>query len=401
MKTYHHDSARRIIKYCLILFPLSTFAQDHAPYIFQHYEQDAGREKLHIQGKAKLISEHVFKTTSKDGKIIKIDEKPEDTDSLWFDENGRKLKEETSGLEPYTEKHIYDSSGKETEFYLMRVETVREIIRHVRYKYDDKGRVILWDEHYGKAYSVESSLHQDKDSAMEHSMEIFKYDKKGNEIEVDEIALPYLDIHDDRPYGFDTVNYFSEYDSVGNKVKSYKQTSNNIYSLETCKYYKDHKLAERNNYGLFSSHLNRWKDAKEGYELENTESFKYDSAGNIIEKTITYPTKQTIREFQSGGQATDAYIWKYQYDSKGNLIRKEKYDSYNHLISYNSATYDDKSNITEEKYYVVNNLGEAPRQIAGYAYNLKYDKEGNWIKKTTVNALEDYIMVSERQIIYY
>lgn len=148
---------------------------------------------------------------------------------------------------------------------------------------------------------------------------------------------------------------------------------------------------------------------------------RFDKAGNVIYKTTSQYEKDNLivkETTDSDGKAE--YVEKFTYDSKGNMLTRTTYESFDdsetldkygydtngNIIKWSmlkndtvtmevSYKYDDKNNLTEVITYDGNN-----NVINSTAYTYEYDKDDNWIKKTTViGGRPQYIV--ERKIIYY
>ena len=183
-------------------------------------------------------------------------------------------------------------------------------------------------------------------------------------------------------------NYFTklrfEYNSKGFLIKTKVKTSQQTYILvfeeptaEGLVHYQkfqEGKLPERKlliyEKGLIT-------------QIFPAESIQYDKKGRIKE-LITY-------ENDSIPSDSDP-IFRYSYNSKGQLSRISFYFG-EYLAGELNAFYDKKGNISHRKDNGVINSGEK-------TYKYKFDKEGNWIERTTFKDGTPWVL-SIRNIEYY
>ena len=183
-------------------------------------------------------------------------------------------------------------------------------------------------------------------------------------------------------------NYFTklrfEYNSKGFLVKTKVKTSRQTYILvfeeptaEGLVHYQkfqEGKLPERKLLIYEKGLITR---------IFPAESIQYDKKGHIKE-LITY-------ENDSIPSDSDP-IFRYSYNSKGQLSRISFYFG-EYLAGELNAFYDKIGNISHRKDNGVINSGEK-------TYKYKFDKEGNWIERTTFKDGTPWVL-SIRNIEYY
>lgn len=165
------------------------------------------------------------------------------------------------------------------------------------------------------------------------------------------------------------------------------------------------------------------------------DTYKYDKNGNLItiyntdennsnkgKETYKYDIKnQLIKKGQYYSDGSFSYLWEYKYDEKGNKIieiitglyeslsRKKlfRYDNRNNLTRI--TIYDIKESLIGEEFYQFdskNNIIEerfsypADKRNDLWNYKYEFDKNRNWIKRTSFkNNIVQF--VTDRKIEYY
>lgn len=153
--------------------------------------------------------------------------------------------------------------------------------------------------------------------------------------------------------------------------------------IEQLTYATDGKLNSRVTYD-FDDKGNNIKSItyKADGSLSNTHTSMYDSKGNMTGSKLETP-----------GYPTSSM--KFVYDDKGMLIEEILYDKDGVAKFRYERSYDEKGNITTEIKY----KGKEMLELTGWRY--EYDKRGNWIKKTKLDVDRMDFHVQERTIVYY
>lgn len=126
-----------------------------------------------------------------------------------------------------------------------------------------------------------------------------------------------------------------------------------------------------------------WYEEGKGQNKQKTQ-YIYDKDGRMVEENL-----------YSGGGGLH-YKLKKEYDSKGNLITLTQYDSNNKYESKYTYTYDNHRNPHTETYSSADGFMNG---TTSYAY--EYDKKGNWIKRVKYDRHAEPFFVKERKIEYY
>lgn len=209
---------------------------------------------------------------------------------------------------------------------------------------------------------------RERDSWSENDRLII-FDQKGNKIEENIYASD----------GNLRKKYTFEYDNLGNLSKKNRYNfDGSLYEKHTYEYDDKGNLVIDNSY---------WSDGSLKIKL----TYKYDNIGNVIKE----------QKYRSDGTLLKKY--RYQYDNKGNLVKKNRHESDGIIIIRPSQTtiwmwtykYDDKGNIIEVKEYdSVGNLDN----VKNFKY--EYDSKGNWVKRIDfINEKPKYILIREHK--YY
>jgi hypothetical protein len=118
-----------------------------------------------------------------------------------------------------------------------------------------------------------------------------------------------------------------------------------------------------------------------------TEHYKFDAAGNMIEKSVTYGP-------DPGAKADE--ITRYTYDKHGRVSEEDTVDDSGKVLASVIYTRDAKGYIVGQQNVAVDAKPPYPTLIFVY----EFDKQGNWIKRTqtvTNIAPEDTWQYSESQ----
>lgn len=180
-----------------------------------------------------------------------------------------------------------------------------------------------------------------------------------------------------------------EYDDEMKNYKTYDEESEDLPRYDTyqydndgnivkwCRYYECGKqeysyLNEYNNAGDLIKHY-----SYEGKELSYSCTNEYDEFGNKI-KEISYD------EFgETMGYDT------YEYDTAGNKVKQNSYNDIGELVSYKIFEYDDLGNMIKSASY--HKTGE---MICCDTYKYEFDSVGNIIKKDIYDGQSEELSVS-------
>ena len=227
-----------------------------------------------------------------------------------------------------------------------------------------------------------------------------------------------------------------ETDNLRGKVKSYTQSSydsaerfgeiqeiqkidGSLFNKETYKYDTKGNLIERSirHYTVdsFSDKKTYKYDAKgnrieangfrgEGNGQPYEETYQYDAKGNLIYTFTSLFTSYNykyddngnlIEGIVSGDEGGPVCISTYKYDDNGNTIEENNYNPDGSLISKITFEYDDKGNYIERNSYDTEGSFWEKE-----TFKYKFDEEGNWIKRITFkNQIPESI--EEREYEYY
>jgi hypothetical protein len=315
---------------------------------------------LHLNGNVKSIKKNTYKAIYKFGEMKK-GERIDTTDNLEPNtlESSSLITFNTEGN--VTEAKFFNAGGMVNSKYTTKYDNKGNIIENCQYdsagavgnkrnyKYDDKGNVIEIDWY-------------NADGSPRYS-ETTKYDGKGNLIEKTE-------------YNSDGSIRNSEtnvYDTNGNVLEHTEGKNTNTGFKYT--YKRDSKgkvIAEYSSYGNSKvQHL--------------CSTYKNDSNGNRIEEN----------DFDLDNKLCNRVTFKY--DDKGNKIEENRFNPDGTPDFKITTSYDDKGNIIEES--KTNSGGYVYYK---YIYKYEYDSNGNWVKRTDyVSELNIPKIIIEREIAYY
>lgn len=157
----------------------------------------------------------------------------------------------------------------------------------------------------------------------------------------------------------------------GNKIEKNDYIPDGTLANRTVYLYKQGELVEYNNYdsqgmlfGTGKYHLNEDADViRLDYKTTDgrynwSESYAYDGSGNLIE-VKRFKTEEVIDTKEL-----------YTFNDKGN-VKESEFHRDNKLVAKNNYKYDEEDNYNEL------NFGDSVM----YTYKYNYDEKGNWIKK--------------------
>ncbi len=165
------------------------------------------------------------------------------------------------------------------------------------------------------------------------------------------------------------------------------------------------KLWSYNNKGQLTEILDYTKDNKADWRYVYTyntngnrimmESYKPDST-LYSKTTYSFDAKgnETGYLLQTPGYANSAK--KYSYDDKGNKTEEIWLDGKNEITFRFVRLYDAYGNVIEEQKY-----NGKDKQLDKATWKFEYDSKGNWIKRTQYNSDGIEFDIAERTITYY
>ena len=116
------------------------------------------------------------------------------------------------------------------------------------------------------------------------------------------------------------------------------------------------------------------------------ETFFFDSNWNIYES------------YKFNGENKLLEKMTYEFDNKGNIIKYETYNEDQLLIKATKYNYNDRGDIIEDKFIIYQDDYEG---VDSHTFKYKYDSKGNWIKKTRYNIDRSFSHAFKRKIEYY
>lgn len=191
--------------------------------------------------------------------------------------------------------------------------------------------------------------------------EVFTYDNKGNNIESSS-----LDSN-----GKIIAKGISKFDAANNNIENTSYYGDGTNRGKTIYEYSGSIFIEERSFngsGTFTSVLSR----------------RYDDKGNETE--MKYASAK-------GG---NSFTWNRQYDANGNKTEETKYDTHGNYVQKNGYSFDTWGNVIE-----MNNYGADKNLRYKISYKYEYDKNHNWINKTTSTADGDPYNIQERTIKYF
>ena len=190
-----------------------------------------------------------------------------------------------------------------------------------------------------------------------------------------------------------------DHDDKGNIINK-KYYFDNCLTSEKCYEFDEfNRLTKSLNYSYgYSENNSNVKLSKKSKYLSLFETFAYDDSGNLIVETLNNVKGNVYKKYfysydNYGNKIEDAWIQDYknnksdtptpsqgyQYNLKGELIRKYSIGDW---VPHNTDTYyeyDDKGNQTESKgYYIEHDT------TLGYHYKYQYDNFGNKIREEEI-----------------
>ncbi len=231
------------------------------------------------------------------------------------------------------------------------------IIHEISYS-DDKREIKIRNDKRQLIESIDENLkHPDWGSKT-----IYKHDKDDNHIE----TISYN--HDG------SVNYRTS--------KTYNKDGK---SLEDISYNSDDTIKERHVYtydknGNYSSLIYYNGDES----IKSSVDYKCDEHGNIIE--------QKSKNFEKGGEKYDSWHTN-KYNKQGKCIEQVDFNMDGTEKKKSTYKYDSEGNFIRDKVF---EKYDPFKKAAGETEETEFDKEGNWIKKTTfLNKIPTNIYIRE------
>lgn len=136
-------------------------------------------------------------------------------------------------------------------------------------------------------------------------------------------------------------------------------------------------------YDDYGNHIETIYPNENEETIHTIRTFIRDNKGTIVEsKTNSYfINTRTI----------------YKYDDKGNKLQEEDYNQGDTIPSVTFYKYNDKNDITEQSFFD----NKTNTKYIVYKIKYKYDSKGNWIKKTKYNEDGSVDYIIKRKIEYY
>lgn len=249
---------------------------------------------------------------------------------------------------------------------LMRgYETPTEVNKKSLYFYDEFGRTVF-EEHYGNEEETirfpfyRYTYHEDGSYTVENSLEKYEYDKNGNELRYESVALVRISTYDEngnmtsRKFGDDALARTEyAYDERNNMIQERSYADDGSLRLESLYEYDD-----RNN-------------------LIREESIYEDSHG-VTEYTYNEVNAVTSEKHYSNGDLDHEYYCEYTYNEAGDLLTQDSVSGGGPNSSYTGT-------IEYHAKYTYNEKGLLVSLIAGSALSdtnidntrYEYDENGN------------------------
>ncbi len=153
------------------------------------------------------------------------------------------------------------------------------------------------------------------------------------------------------------------------------------------KFHKDH-FNLKGNVKVFDNMVSEYTFNKQGFLIKQNgimsgeTQYVYDKNNKlkliIVDANKSNPLNYEIITDSRGRpieKKRSSYVEKYEYDRKGNYIKKYKTNSFNNLFLAEEFTYDKKNRVIQYIYYRTN--GEV-----SFIHNYRYKKEGDFLKLT-------------------
>ncbi len=276
----------------------------------------------------------------------------------------------------YTSTILFDREGKNTKQTFTRMDyDNKTLVNNSDIKlYDNKGRRILYEEHY---YYVDD--------------ETGKRNKR---------VFGASDIYEDEDYKTYRTNIFMFEDGRTQKTDRY------LFE----EYDDNHRVTKR--YNQNQECIVMWYESK-----NDEEKLEYSEDGKLLSKTI-YDTQGRLIECWSRNEDGDLFLSKKNvYDKKDQTRTCFDYANGVSLIEYYDnpdftkvtkiVQKDSDGNITDERSYLydsrdnVVNVVSLVKHNENTNYTYEYDEKDNWIIKKSISASADVIIIIVRHIKYY
>lgn len=223
---------------------------------------------------------------------------------------------------------------------------------------------------------------------------LLKFDNEGNIVERNEynidgsLSNKYIVKCESKENTIEKSLYYPNGSLLGKFIIKFDSHRNIV---ETDAYQPDGKIVVRSNF-KYDENSNQIEKISEQFDdgFKQRTYNKYDIKGNIIDsKTESYQKNDSRGWFCISHETK-------KYDDKGNNIEIVILNCVNGaMIRKTIQKFDDKGSIIEENNYNVDG-----GLMYKYIYKFDYDKKGNWIKKIDFeNEIPAYITI--RQIEYY
>ena len=328
-------------KLLAILLPVTIFLSSCGDMIFGN-KNKSDHTKLKLTGKVKEINQKKYDAFYEGEKKLNIYQKN-------FDLDINKIKKDITWKETNFQ---FNEEGNLIEF--SEYDKNRKLIDKVIYNYNDHG--------YLRTFKRKND---NRETSWETS---YKYDKKGNETQVEQ-RFSHLNKRSDYQYNIDNnivkEEYFLNGDLINYYINTYDSNGNKIMEKV---YNKDHVFTYKTSYQYDN----------QGFVISE---IKYDTLENIINKKewkIKHKVEDILDETKKGRIETF-----YENDE---FVSRLKYNDYNRIIE-KKISYDGSAAFT----YLHDEYGNWIVQIINY-----YD----WNTKTSSYYYDEF-EITERKIEYF
>ncbi|MFA7066239.1 MAG: hypothetical protein WC199_05595 [Dysgonamonadaceae bacterium] len=279
-------------------------------FIYESIKIENDWTKNNLKGEVKSVKSSIFKAVDRHGEIEKGEAPwPNSINYLIFDQEGKMIEED-----------ICKSDGSLDSKKL--------------YKYDDNSNMI-----------EENWCHPDGRIL---SNRIFKYDNNGNMIEENYFSSG----------GSPDSKYLYKFDDNGNMIEKYSAYNDQVLYRERLYIYDDNGKMIEEQY---------FRRSVDRFHMKTL--YKYSNNGKMIEESVFNSDESPSRKFI--------------YNENGNIIEYYYYNSEG-FDSKNLYKYDTNGNKIEENQF--NSDGNLEWQRL---YKYEYDYKGNWIKKTGLHYITE------------
>lgn len=174
---------------------------------------------------------------------------------------------------------------------------------------------------------------------------------------------------------------FYKYDDNDNLIEWITNNDDKRFNLKyILKYDSQNNLIEELVYAD-STYIYRGKEVYK-YHNKTKKMFRYNPKGVLRKEIIYDKNKKIIEEIEYDSLKNVTAKWTYNYDNKGNKIEENWFKTDTILDFKIVFKYDKYNNPIEKIRFSNKNIASS-----GDIYEYEYDKKGNWIKKTHFQSL--------------